>query len=154
MPVYMEPITITDGEGPRVTVDEVYCFARLDATLIQPSEVEKMIEFAAHQVDYISPVTKTERSDRADKLRKDAELRITTAELYEIIATYFAITTPPKQILSVLNLQIGADFPTPDVVQRAFERTADRYREEAKRLLAMIRPITFTIESGYDLDDE
>ncbi|RJR13722.1 hypothetical protein C4585_01540 [Candidatus Parcubacteria bacterium] len=151
MSIILEPNTTP---SPRNTVEEIYSFARLNADIIQPSEVERSLIDAAEEIEFLSPiVADSDRSLRSEGLRKRAEANFTTASLYEIIATNVALTTPPKQILNALNLSIGADFPTPDIVQVAFEKASDRYRTEGIRLLNMIRPITASIEAGKSIDE-
>ena len=148
-------LTPIGGSPIHNTPDEIIAFARLTYEIVQPSEVQNAIYFASDLVEFLAPHDDTDpRSDRVEALRGRAEAYLAVAELYEIIATNIGLTSPPKQILNTLNMGIGADFPTPDIIKNVFEKTADRYREQGMRILKMIQPITSGIEAGLSIDDE
>lgn len=132
----------------RNTVEEILRFARLDLTVVQDYEVEDALIFAADEVAFIAPEAETDRSTRTEPLRKRAEAYLATAELWERLATHFGISTPPKQILTTLNISIGTDFPTQVDLLSAFSRVATKYREQGLRILKLLRPITSIIDGG------
>jgi hypothetical protein len=128
------------------TPDEILRFARLDYSVVKVEEVDDALAFASDMVAFLSPEDDSARSLRVNPLRKRAEAYIATAELYERVATYLHLTAPPKQVLAVLNFTLGTDFPTPDLVQKAFEKTADRYRMQGETWAQRIQPITAAID--------
>lgn len=156
MPVSLTPI----GQNPyRNTVDEILRFVGLDLSVIQTTSVEEAIYFAADTVAFIAPEAETgsedeARSLRTEPLRKRAEAYLAAAELYVRLSTDLGISTPPKQILSTLNIQIGTDFPTQVDLLNAFSRVAERYRSEGMRILRMIRPNVDGLEAGLSIDDD
>lgn len=128
------------------TADEILRFARLDYSVVKTEEVQDALDFAADMVAYLAPTDDTERSARVDPIRKRAEAYLATSELYERIAPFLHLTAPPKQVLAVLGFTLGTDFPTPDLVQKAFEKTADRYRMMGEMWANRIQPITAAID--------
>lgn len=143
------------GNTIRNTPDAILRMARLDLSVVQTFEVEEALILAADEVAFDSPEdTDNARSNRSENLRKGAEAYLAVSALYEIIATHALHTTPPLRILTTLNISAGADFPTPDIILRVFQTTADRYRKRGEKLLAKIRPITATIMAGDPIEDE
>lgn len=148
-------LTPIGGSPVRNEPDEIVAFARLNYEIVSPDEVQTAIYFSADQIEFMAPTDEEDpRSGRVEALRKRAEAYLAVAELYEIVATNIGLTTPPKQIVQTLNMSVGADFPTPDIVKHTFEKTADRYREQGLRILKMIQPITASISAGFSIDDE
>ena len=151
MAINLTPI----GKNPiRNTTEEILRFARLDLTVVQDFEVTDALCFAADEVAFIAPQNDSDRSTRTEPLRKRAEAYLATAELYERLSTFLGLSTPPKQILSTLNIQIGTDFPTQIDLLNAFSKVATKYREQGERILKRIRPITATILAGSKIEDE
>ena len=134
------------------TIDEILRFARLDFSVVKVEEVEDALSFASDYVTSLAPVDDSDRSDRVDPIRKRAEAYLATSEIYERLAPFLHLTAPPKQILSVLGFTLGTDFPTPDIVQRAFEKTADRYRRLGEQWANRIQPATASIDVSQKLD--
>lgn len=134
------------------TIDDILRFARLDLSVVKVEEVEDALSFAFDYVTFLAPLDDSERSDRVDPIRKRAEAYFATSELYQKIAPFLHLTAPPKQILSVLGYTLGTDFPTPDIVQRAFEKTADRYRYLGELWTKRIQPVTATIDVSKGLE--
>ena len=137
---------------PLNTEDEILQFARLDLSVVTTEEVEDALAFASDFVNYLSPSDDSERSARVDPIRKRAESYIAVSELYERVAPFLHLTAPPKQVLAVLGFTLGTDFPTPDIVQRAFEKTADRYRTLGEQWANRIQPATAVIGTSKQLD--
>lgn len=156
MPIDLTPL---GNNVVRNNMDELLRFARLDLTIVQDYEVQDALWFAADEVAFLAPeaepdTVEEERSDRVDPLRKRAEAYLATAELYERIATHLGTSTPPKQILTTLNISIGTDFPTNIGLLDAFSKVASKYRENGLRILKMLQPVTAAIEAGLSIDDE
>lgn len=133
---------------PLNSIDEIYAFSGLDSDTVQPSEIQTALSFASDLVVWLSPDDDSDRSERAEPIRKRAEAYLATAELYRKLGPFLSLTTPGKQILTTLSITIGTDFPTPVDYQNAMMRAASNYESEGKRLLASIRPVTAVIEAG------
>lgn len=127
-------------------VDDILRFARLDLSVVKTEEVEDALSFASDMVEFLAPEDDSDRSARVNPIRKRAEAYLATSELYEKIAPFLHLTAPPKQVLAVLGFTLGTDFPTPDLVQKAFEKTADRYRQLGEMWANRIQPVTATID--------
>lgn len=146
-------LTTAIGNPIRNTEDEILAFARLNTDIVQPSEVTLALEFAADQVAFIAPDANTDRSDRSEPLRKRAEANLAASELWRRVATDLGISTPPKQILTTLNISIGTDFPTQVDLLNAFQKVAANYHDAGMQLLRMIRPITASVQAGISIDE-
>lgn len=147
-------LTPVGGNPILNTVDEILLFARLDLSIVQDTEVVLANEFATDEVEFIAPEAETDRSTRTAPLRKRAAANLAASELWKRLSTFLGFSTPPKQILSTLNIQIGTDFPTQIDLLNAFGRVAKEYREEGLRILNMLKPITATIDAGTKIEDE
>ena len=104
MTIELTPI----GQNPILnSVDEILLFARLDLSIVQDTEVVLANEFATDEVEFIAPEAPTDRSTRTEPLRKRAAANLAASELWKRLSTFLGLSTPPKQILSTLNIQIG-----------------------------------------------
>lgn len=137
------------------TPDELLRFARLDLSIVKTEELDNALDFASDFVTFLAPAEDNDRSTRVNPIRKRAELMLATGELFERLASYFHLTLPPKQTLDVLGgaLGIGTDFPTPDIVQRAFEKTVDRYRRAGELWANRIKPVTATVSASKSWEE-
>ena len=130
------------------STDEILQFARLDLDTVQSSEVEDAINFAQDVVNFHAPESDAPRDVRAAPLRKRAHQYLATSELYQKIAPFLGLKTPPKQTLGSPDIQIGTDFPTQIGLKESFEKAADRYWERGMAILKQIAPVVATIRAG------
>ena len=132
---------------------DVLRFSKLSLEIVQDTDIEDALDQATIMVDFFSPLTDDERSIRVHDLRALAELNLAVGQLYFILGNRFLIDAPPKQVLSSLSIQLGTDFPTPDIVSTQFMKISANYRGVGMDILKMISPVTAGIEASTPIDE-
>lgn len=119
------------------TIDEIIQFARLSFEVVQPSEVQDALNFAMDIVDAESPLEDNPRSVRLHPLRKRAEAYLATAELYDKIGPFLALTTPGKQVLTTIGISIGTDS---NEIEGPFNSNVDLQTAQIRGTLSNANP--------------
>lgn len=115
----------------RNTAEEVLKYTRLTFKEVQPTEVEQLLEFAAAEVEFISPEDDSDRSTRAEPLRKHAECCIVASGLFEMLS---------NQAIFEKSELFGKS--------RILKEIAIIYQNKSEQILQMIRPIVACIVAG------
>ncbi len=136
------------GSPIYVTVSEALGFAKLaldDHLTIQ--DCNQAIEASADETFWRSPEEETARSQRAQPMRKHAQLSLSAYYMYSKLAAHLALSLPQKETLSAAggSLVQGPDSPTPTEYMYGLKAMAQHYLDNFERIIKQIVSIGATV---------